>query len=207
MILFRPTRAPITQLFGENPQMYPATKGHMGVDFGLPEGSPIMASAEGQVIYAGLDPETARNPTSGYGIYVKIDHAPGVCTIYGHMATLVVTQGEMVRTGQVIGASGNTGRSTGPHLHWEYRTTPTQAVDPMPYMVEKIPSVMLRATITDEGDGLRVRTGPSSERGVVRMLKPGDTLDIINVAGSNVWLQCEDGFIMFRPEWVVLAKV
>lgn len=206
MILLRPTKAPITQLFGENPQMYPATNGHMGVDFGLPEGSPVMASAEGQISWAYLDPETARTPTAGYGMYVRIEHAPGVSTIYGHLSTLAVTQGEFVRMGQVIGASGNTGRSTGPHLHWEYRTTPTQFTDPLPYMVERIPHVILTGTITAEGDGLRVRTGPSKSRGTIRTLKAGDQIQIVNIAGDDVWLQTEDGYAMFRPEWVELNR-
>ena len=70
MILLRPVppNHRITQLFGENPALYPSTKGHNGIDYGLPEGVPVSAAAAGQVIRAELDTETARNPKAGYGL-------------------------------------------------------------------------------------------------------------------------------------------
>jgi murein DD-endopeptidase MepM/ murein hydrolase activator NlpD len=84
---------------------------HKGLDFGAPSGTPIMAVTDGRVAYAG------RN--RGYGNYVKLDHAGGLATAYGHMSRIAVRSGEQVRRGEVIGYVGSTGLSTGPHLHYE----------------------------------------------------------------------------------------
>lgn len=89
---------------------------HPGIDFAVPTGTPIKAVADGVVIEA--EPEGYGN---GYGHYVKIDHGDGLISLYGHMSTLQVEVGDQVTAGQVIGRSGNTGFSTGPHLHLEMR--------------------------------------------------------------------------------------
>lgn len=206
MILLRPTAYRITQNFGENPDLYPRTNGHMGIDYGTPEGSPIWAAGEGKVIFAGLDAETMQTATAGYGIHVKIQHPEGHQTIYGHLSTLAVAAGEWVRMGQVLGAAGNTGRSTAPHLHFELRTSPTQAVDPATYIVDKIPTRLMKGTITPAGDGLRVRSGPSTQRGVVRQLRTGQTLEIVGIEGADVWLRTPDGYVMLRPDWITLEQ-
>lgn len=91
--------------------------GYNGIDLGrLPVGTPIMASAEGDVVVAR---EGGWN--GGYGSYVVIQHDNGSQTLYGHMSSVSVYSGQHVVQGQVIGALGNTGKSTGPHLHFEIR--------------------------------------------------------------------------------------
>ncbi len=86
---------------------------HEGVDFVVPEGTAVYASAGGVVAYASLHPQ--------YGNLVEIDHGNGVITRYAHNSKLLVQVGQMVRRGQKISLSGSTGRSTGPHMHFEVR--------------------------------------------------------------------------------------
>lgn len=90
--------------------------GHNGIDFGAPRGTPIYASADGTVI-------VARNAgwNGGYGNYVVITHANGTQTLYAHLVNAIVTPGQTVDAGQVIGYMGSTGKSTGVHLHFEVR--------------------------------------------------------------------------------------
>jgi murein DD-endopeptidase MepM/ murein hydrolase activator NlpD len=84
---------------------------HKGMDIGAPYGSPIYAAIDGVVQFAGR--------SGGYGNFVKLAHAGGLATGYGHMSRIAVSPGARVRRGQVIGYVGSTGISTGPHLHWE----------------------------------------------------------------------------------------
>ena len=90
--------------------------GWNGVDLAAPVGTPIVASAAGTVIIAR---ESGYN--GGYGEYVVIKHSNGTQTLYGHMSSVRTSVGASVDQGQVIGAVGNTGKSTGPHLHFEIR--------------------------------------------------------------------------------------
>lgn len=90
--------------------------GYNAVDFGAPVGTPILASAQGKVIVS-----RAGGWNGGYGNYVVVDHANGTQTLYAHNSKNAVWQGQSVVQGQVIGYVGNTGRSTGPHLHFEVR--------------------------------------------------------------------------------------
>jgi murein DD-endopeptidase MepM/ murein hydrolase activator NlpD len=90
--------------------------GYNGVDFGAPIGTPIVASAEGDVVIA-----KDGGWNGGYGSYVVIQHDNGSQTLYGHMSVVDVYDGEHVQQGQVIGAIGSTGKSTGAHLHFEIR--------------------------------------------------------------------------------------
>ncbi len=87
------------------------TRMHAGIDFGAPYGTPIHAVAAGRVTYAGRH--------GGHGNYVRIQHAGGLGTGYGHMSRIAVRNGEQVTAGEVIGYVGSTGLSTGPHLHFE----------------------------------------------------------------------------------------
>lgn len=98
---------------------------HAGMDFRAPTGTPIRAPASGKIVRAG------RN--GGYGKMVEIDHGNGLKTRFAHLSRIQVRVGEEVSAGQRIGASGNTGRSTGPHLHYEVRKD-GQAVNPMRYL-------------------------------------------------------------------------
>ncbi|KXS49847.1 MAG: peptidase M23 [Halanaerobium sp. T82-1] len=84
---------------------------HEGIDFAAPMGSPIRAVSSGRVVYSGW--------ASGYGYVVIIEHQKGLRTLYAHNSKLLVRSGESVGRGEVISRSGNTGNSTGPHLHFE----------------------------------------------------------------------------------------
>jgi murein DD-endopeptidase MepM/ murein hydrolase activator NlpD len=84
---------------------------HAGLDLAAAYGSPIVAAADGRVVSAGW--------SGGYGNLVRIAHADGVQTMYGHMSRIAVPSGALVRQGQLIGYVGSTGLSTGPHLHYE----------------------------------------------------------------------------------------
>jgi murein DD-endopeptidase MepM/ murein hydrolase activator NlpD len=100
-------------------------RGHRGIDLGAPTGTPIRATADGTISRADW--------FSSYGLYVSIEHGGQIETRYGHMSRLNVAAGQQVRKGDVIGYVGSTGRSTGPHLHYEVRIA-GQAVNPVPYM-------------------------------------------------------------------------
>jgi murein DD-endopeptidase MepM/ murein hydrolase activator NlpD len=86
---------------------------HGGIDLAAATGTPVLATADGVVGVAGW--------RGGYGMLVAIDHAGAVQTRYGHLSVLHVRPGDVVERGQVIGRSGSTGRSTGPHVHYEVR--------------------------------------------------------------------------------------
>lgn len=98
---------------------------HEGLDFAAPVGAPILAAAAGVVVVAGRHP--------GYGNQIDIDHGNGLVTRYGHASKLDVVEGEIVKQGQKIAEVGSTGRSTGPHLHFEVRVDGV-ARDPLPYL-------------------------------------------------------------------------
>ncbi|MEU9776335.1 peptidoglycan DD-metalloendopeptidase family protein [Streptomyces sp. C10-9-1] len=101
---------------------------HTGVDFATPTGTSIKAVADGTVVSAGWD--------GAYGNAVVIQHTDGIYTLSAHLSTTSVTAGENVTAGQQIGLSGNTGNSTGPHLHFEVRTSNTYGadIDPLAYL-------------------------------------------------------------------------
>lgn len=106
--------APLTSRFG--PRVHPifgTVRLHDGVDFGAPEGAPVRAAAAGTVVFAG--------PRGGYGTTVLVDHGGSLATLYAHLSAVSVAPGAVVAAGQVIGAVGSTGFSTGPHLHFEVR--------------------------------------------------------------------------------------
>jgi len=100
---------------------------HKGVDLGMAIGTPVYATADGIVETAGTDTK------GGFGKIIRIQHSFGFRTYYAHLNKLLVTPGTYVVKGQQIAESGNTGRSTGPHLHYEVRQLWT-ALDPAPFM-------------------------------------------------------------------------
>jgi len=127
-----PITGTITQPFGPTDlALEPAYDGaahfHLGLDIANSEGTPIGAAAAGTVIFAGWS-------DAGYGNCVQIDHGNGLVTIYGHMVALpLVTVGQKVTAGQLIGNVGSTGNSTGPHLHFGVQYNGTW-VDPLAYL-------------------------------------------------------------------------
>ena len=105
---------------------------HTGIDYLCPAGTPVLASEEGNVFYAGWKP-------GGYGYCVFLQHPDGMVTIYEHLLKDVpVTVGQYVQKGQVIGYSGSTGNSTGPHLHFEMHDANGTAVNPLRYLHSSI---------------------------------------------------------------------
>lgn len=101
---------------------------HAGQDIAAPTGSPVMAAGSGTVTFAG--------PQSGYGQLVIVDHGRGITTRYGHLSKIEVVDGQSIGRGEVLGRVGSTGRSTGPHLHYEVRVN-DGSVNPRRYLPRK----------------------------------------------------------------------
>ncbi|MGE3689785.1 MAG: M23 family metallopeptidase [Novosphingobium sp.] len=126
-----PSRMPVegvhfTSGFGmRNHPILRQRRAHKGVDLAAPTGTPVYASADGMVGRADW--------FSSYGLYIQLEHGADIETRYGHLSRLNVSAGQRVRKGDLIGFVGSTGRSTGPHLHYEVRIAGV-AVNPIPYM-------------------------------------------------------------------------
>jgi murein DD-endopeptidase MepM/ murein hydrolase activator NlpD len=119
-----PAAGPITSPFGYRSDPYAdsgSSEFHTGLDIGAPMGSTVTATAAGTVIYAAW--------YGGYGNAIIIDHGNGVSSLYGHLSQIFVSDHQEIQQSQAIGAVGSTGRSTGPHLHFEIRIN-GQPVDP-----------------------------------------------------------------------------
>ncbi len=109
-----PTRGWVTSDFGQRLDPYTAERvAHGGMDIAAPHGKEVNAPSDGTVVFAGLE--------GGYGNVIVIDHGYGIKTRYGHLSKLLVKAGDRVKRGALIANVGNTGRSTGPHLHYEVR--------------------------------------------------------------------------------------
>ena len=121
----------ISMMFG--PNLHPITGQwyiHKGIDFSTwRQGDPIMATANGQVVTCGYD--------ASFGNYIVIRHKHGMYTRYAHMSAFRVKKGEYVNQGQIIGNIGNTGVTTGPHLHYEVHIG-SDVVDPSKYINVKL---------------------------------------------------------------------
>jgi len=109
-----PARGWVTSDFGQRLDPYTADRMmHAGMDIAAEPGRPIYAPSNGLVVYAG--------PEGNYGNVIVLDHGYGIKTLYGHLAQVLVKTGDRVKRGGKLGSVGNTGRSTGPHLHYEVR--------------------------------------------------------------------------------------
>jgi len=104
-----------------------AAESHPGIDIAVPAGTPVRASGGGTVAATGYDPD--------YGLFVLLRHPSGYETMYGHASRLIVVEGDDVQAGQVIALSGNSGRSTAPHLHFEIRRD-KKSLDPLTFVKE-----------------------------------------------------------------------
>ena len=211
-----PVQGPITQLFGENPDIYKkwGFPGHNGIDYGIPNGTPINAAVGGTVAMVGFE-------NGGYGNYVKLSHLDGsktYHTYYAHLANAAVAAGQKVKVGAIVGYSNNTGASTGPHLHFGLKidgeNPPYKGyVDPMPYFsatggdatepvatdipdAVKIPSSLSFEVIPDV---LNVRNGPGVEYAIVGQLQKGVTVTGKRLQSKSVWIEHEKG------KWIALA--
>lgn len=109
-----PARGWVTSDFGQRLDPYTADRvTHAGLDIAAPHGKEVTAPSDGTVVFAGLE--------GGYGNVLVIDHGYGIKTRYGHLSKILVKAGDRVKRGVIVAAVGNTGRSTGPHLHYEVR--------------------------------------------------------------------------------------
>lgn len=119
-------------------------RSHKGVDLAAPTGTPVYATADGIVSRADW--------FSSYGLYVSVEHGAKLQTRFAHLSRLAVASGERVKKGDIIGYVGSTGRSTGPHLHYEVRIDGA-AVNPIPYMVESEAQQAFALAIGEGGQG------------------------------------------------------
>lgn len=125
----KPARGWLTSKFGYRMNPFTGKRSmHAGLDIAAAPGSPVYAPADGVVMFAGYD--------ESYGKLVSIDHGYGVTTRFGHNSQIYVHVGQRVSKWDVISAVGNTGRSTGPHLHYEVRVNGTP-VDPINYVLDE----------------------------------------------------------------------
>jgi len=200
--LIYPVSGPITQKFGENPSWYAqwGFPGHNGVDFGIPNGTPVLAAAKGSVDKVSFE-------DGGYGNYVKLKHADGTSTYYTYYAHLMqasVAAGQSVDAGTVIGFSNNTGASTGPHLHFGLRSSvQTDAykgyMDPLPFLTGQtstgtvmpgaveLPDMKFEVTIGE----LNVRSGPGINFAIVDKLKQGKSVTASRLFSEGAWVQID----------------
>ena len=202
MQLIKPFKGdyPITQRFGDT---FTDPKGHRGIDYALPVGTPVLAAADGTVERAGAD-------STGYGNMVLIRHTWNDGTVYAHLRNWAVQPGQQVKAGEIIGYSGNTGNSTGAHLHFEYRTVCNDyksAIDPEIFMktssqnqkpepVGAVPFGRVRVI----ADYVAIRNSPGITGTVLARAKRDEILlstDTIKPADGLNWRLC------FYPVYVV----
>jgi murein DD-endopeptidase MepM/ murein hydrolase activator NlpD len=132
-----PVRGPVNSDFGQRRSPWaPNSEFHSGIDIGAAIGTPVKAPAPGTVVFAGQHPE--------YGITVVIEHGNDTKSLYGHLSRLNVAMEQQVQRGDTIALTGNTGRSSGPHLHYEIQVK-GQPVNPHSYIWEESGQVVAKA--------------------------------------------------------------
>ena len=136
--LLWPAAGSVSSIFGPRGNAH-----HDGIDIAAPEGTPIRAALDGSVVYVGA--------LRGYGKVVILSHEDGLTTVYAHNSKNLVSHGARVRRGTVIASVGQTGRTTGPNLHFEVRKD-NRARDPMVFLPKKAPSSLV-------AQGKKRRTG------------------------------------------------
>ncbi len=185
-----------------------------GIDFAVGTGSSVKASQAGTV-------SVIRNDATGYGMHVRIQHADGYLTVYGHLLSASVAIGDEVTAGKVIGKSDNTGTSTGPHLHFELRMN-NHPIDPLPQLVTSVAALtgeveevpVQPATVGNEPAqfpklpkvrvvtaALRVRSKPGTDGLHLTNLPAGLEVEVIRkiVKGNDIWLQIgHDQFVAMK---------
>ncbi len=138
-----PVQAPVSSGFGmRNDPFSHQTTFHKGVDLAAPDGTKVVAALPGTVISAGYE--------TGYGNNVLIQHSGGLQTRYGHLGSVNVKAGDVVDSESVLGRVGSTGRSTGPHLHFEV-TRMGKPVDPLPLAGTQAASLKQRVAVSKMG--------------------------------------------------------
>jgi hypothetical protein len=188
---------PITQRFGDT---FTDPKGHKGIDYALPLGTPVLAAADGIVEKAGVD-------NTGYGNVIIIRHLWTDGTVYAHLRNWSVQVGQKVKAGEKIGNSGNSGNSTGAHLHFEYRTKYDNyktAIDPTPYFTEpELPASNSSAgwyeVVCDSGANIRMTPGGALKSWLpkgVRVHLTGNS----SVANNLTWFEIVGGYWVARAD-------
>lgn len=182
----------ISQRYGENPgnYAYPCRpdRSHNGIDFAVDIGTPVVAAADGRVSVAGQD-------LTGYGLHIRVEHTFGM-TLYGHLSSLLVVSGQQVKAGEVIGLSGNSGNSTGAHLHFELRKPGNKggckdAVDPARYMSNDPlsptpqPAPQSQTWKVIAPAGVNVRTGAGTDARILGTLGWNTKLELVEVWGRT----------------------
>lgn len=122
-----PVKGNITSTFGWRKN--PFGRGyefHTGIDIEAPYGTPVLATADGKVVFVGNLPD--------YGKTVIVKHPSGYSTLYAHLSSMEIKEGQFIKAGQILGRVGSTGRSTGPHLHYEV-ILENKTLDPMKFLV------------------------------------------------------------------------
>ena len=219
--LIYPVNGPITQLFGENPEFYKrwGYAGHNGIDWGIPNRTPIVAAADGTVDKVGFE-------NGGYGNFVKMSHKDGKTkyyTYYAHLHSTSVKAGQKISAGTVVGLSNNTGASTGPHLHFGIKIDGQNPaykgyLDPLPYLTGTaspaspttpgtgstpeapiVPGAVVGAidlpnlNLEVIFDGVNVRTGPGVEYTILEQLKVGTKIQGTRMHSWSAWVEFEPG--------------
>jgi murein DD-endopeptidase MepM/ murein hydrolase activator NlpD len=124
-----PVRGRVNSEYGRRPSpWHGAAEQHSGLDISTPPGTPVMCPAPGRVVLAGAGGD--------YGRHVLVEHSNGVRSLYGHLSKVDVKAGQLVEKGQLLGLTGSTGRSTGPHLHYELRVA-GKAVNPRKFLWDR----------------------------------------------------------------------
>lgn len=126
VLIIKPANGRLTSKFGPRKLKFEKkARQHNGIDLAAAKGTPIRASGSGEVVSVGW--------RGAYGRVVEINHGQGLTTIYAHLDKFIVKKGQTVAAGQNIGQMGNTGRSTGPHLHFEMRVN-NIPIDPLKFV-------------------------------------------------------------------------
>lgn len=213
MSLSYPVQGTVTQQFGSNPSSI-QPNGHTGMDFGIPVGTPIYAADSGNIAFEGWATTlSASNPwwiAPAYaGIVVVINHNDGFMTLYGHMSSTVINNGQFVEKGQLIGYSGNTGLSTGPHLHFEVLGWPLQPyngyygrLNPNGLVSGYAKAAPLAPNQRKVGaNNLNQRAEPNTTSAIVRVIQANtvETFDGYVVgemfSGHDVWYKDGQGYV------------
>jgi murein DD-endopeptidase MepM/ murein hydrolase activator NlpD len=176
---------PVTQTFQEHEARRIANGWQFyngGIDYGLPEGTPIYAVRHGAV-------SKVETLNTGYGNVVKISHIDGMQTLYAHLSYIVVVLGQIVDPGQMIGRSGNTGNSTGSHLHFEVRQDGV-AIDPQPLFdgqIQTASEILIGQTYEiNASQTWNLRATPDKGKNVIGQLVGGALVEITEIAGDWV---------------------
>ncbi|MCS6908097.1 MAG: M23 family metallopeptidase [Anaerolineales bacterium] len=162
-----------------------------GIDYGCPEGTEIIGTA-------GVA-EVVATQQGGYGMHVRVRHSDSFLTIYAHLSRFYVAQGEKIKDGQVIALSGNTGNSTGPHLHLETRNPNGIPVDPAELLLPLSETLKYvspspqpkfavgdRVTLGRRFTYVNVRSSPSLSGNIITTLLPGDVVEVKKLSGEWV---------------------